>query len=142
MSYGNENHISGVFIFHKFVFNDISVIKLTTLTIQLQCLTFGFFFFFGNKAQPHILTFQLFFETKSNSKIEWWVPNGWGWGNLGILSDKWWVAKIEWRVMSYDKKKKKSKQPLSFFIFNMPRETFSTNWLGAKWFLIKKAPIS
>ena len=27
-------------------------------------------------------------------------PNGWGSGIWGILSDEWWVAKIEWRVMS------------------------------------------
>ena len=38
-------------------------------------------------------------------KIEWWeaensVLNGWGLGNWGILSDKCWMTKIEWRVMS------------------------------------------
>ena len=32
-----------------------------------------------------------------------------GIGNWGILSDEWWVTKIEWRVIS-DKKEKKKKQ--------------------------------
>ena len=33
-----------------------------------------------------------------------------GLGNCGILSDEWWVTKIEWGVMSDDQKKKKKNQ--------------------------------
>ena len=39
-----------------------------------------------------------------------------GLGNCGILSDEWWVTKIEWGVMSDDQKKKNQtapKNPLS-----------------------------
>ena len=28
------------------------------------------------------------------------VPNMWGLGNWGILSDEWWMTKIEWKVIS------------------------------------------
>ena len=58
----------------------------------------------------------------TNSRKHWvmrswkYVPNGWGLGNWGSLSDKWWVMsdewwvkKIEWGVMSNGFQK--TKQP-------------------------------
>ena len=120
MSYGNWKHILSVFSFHNFVFNGISVMKLTTLSLfshNVWLLGFFWNFFFLLKQSPaayldfSVFFFKFFFETKSNGRTEWWVPNGWSRGNWGILSDKWWVTKIEWEVMS-DDKKKKSKQLL------------------------------
>ena len=45
------------FSFHNSVSNGIFVIKLTTLSLFSR----NVFFFFLNKAQPHILAFQFFF---------------------------------------------------------------------------------
>ena len=56
-----------------------------------------------------------FFSFLVKNIIEWWVPNVWGLGNWGILSDEWWVTKIEWGVMS-DEKKKKNQTALKYLL--------------------------
>ena len=40
------------------------------------------------------------------------MPNRWGIRNWGILSDEWWVTKIEWGVISDEKKKQTAPQTL------------------------------
>ena len=67
------------------VSNDIFVIKLTTLSLFSRNVWLLSFFFF---------------EIKSDGRTEWWVPNGWGWENWGILSDEWWVMGDEWWMTS------------------------------------------
>ena len=110
MSYGNWKHILGVFNFHNSAFNGISIINPQLVKCLAVMLDFFHFFFFLTKPSRISWLFCFFFKTKYY-KIEWWVPNGWDWGNWGILSDEWWVTKIEWGVMSDEKKK--TKQSLS-----------------------------
>ena len=95
MSYGNWKHILSVFSFHNFVFNDIFVIKLTTLLLfSCNVWLLGFFFFLKQSPTAYldfsvfILFFNFLFETEVNGRTKWWVPNGWGWVNWGILSDE------------------------------------------------------
>ena len=43
------------------------------------------------------------------------VPNGWGWGNWGILSDEWWMMSDENWVMSDEWWKKKNQIGLRYY---------------------------
>ena len=68
-------------------------------------------------------SFFRFFGWKHN----WVICAKWvGIGNWGILSDEWWVTKIEWGEMSDEKKKKKTKQPLSLFFFFLWKKSTTT----------------
>ena len=40
-----------------------------------------------------------------------------GIGNWGILSDEWWMMKIEWEVMSDEKKKKKKQKSPKYLLY-------------------------
>ena len=121
MSYENWKYILGIFSFQNSVFNSIFVIKLTTFSLfSRNVWLLGFFFSFLKQSPTAyldfsvFLTFQFFFfffETISNGRTEWWVPNGWVWRNCDILSDKWLKLNEEWWLMT-QKIPKNSKQLL------------------------------
>ena len=70
------------FSFHNFVSNGIFVIKLTTLSLFSR----NVFFFFLNKAQPHILAFQFFFflKQKVTTELCYECQTG-GFGEIGVF---------------------------------------------------------
>ena len=74
---------------------------------QPQCLTNSlifFFFFFWGKTEPQLLKLKTGFELRCQIG---------GLGNWGILSDKWWVMKIEQWKLSDDKLQ--TKRALTFY---------------------------
>ena len=128
MSYGNWKHILGVFSFQNSIFNGIFVIKPTYPAAmfdkwnffffgetQPQCLTNSliFFFFFG-ETEPQLL------KLKTGSELRCQIG---GLGNWGILSDKWWVMKIEQWKLSDDKLQ--TKQTLIFYTPRVPKNFLS-----------------
>ena len=129
MSYGNWKHILGVFSFQNSIFNGIFVIKPTYPAAMFDKRIFffylvkpnhnvwqilWFFFFFLGKTEPQLLKLKTGFELRCQIG---------GLGNWGILSDKWWVMKIEQWKLSDDKLQ--TKQTLIFYTPRVPKNFLS-----------------
>ena len=69
ISYGNWKHILGIFSFHNFVFNDISVIKTTYWSQSEVSRKLFYFLFFSLGSMILIFFFFFFFFFLSH----WWV---------------------------------------------------------------------
>ena len=91
ISYGNWKHIN----FHTPVFNDIFIIKLTTLSLFSRNVWLsGFFYKQSPAAYLDFSVFFFFFETKG--RTEWWLPNRWVWRYWDILSNEWRKLSEKW----------------------------------------------
>ena len=84
ISYGNWKHILGIFSFHNFVFNDISVIK-TTYWSQSEVSRKLFYFLFFSLGSMILIFFFFFFF---------------------FFLSHWWVS--EFKIITFIKKKKKT----------------------------------